>query len=65
MLTVEKGQGEDLPGYAEDKMAAIRAEVGAVLSSNWGCEFSTRPAHPLGMLPDQTLEAYRHNPGTL
>jgi hypothetical protein len=35
VLTVEKGQGEDLPGYAEDKMAAMSAQYKSARPDGW------------------------------
>lgn len=35
LLTVEKGQGEELPGYAEDKMAALAAQWHTASPRGW------------------------------
>jgi hypothetical protein len=35
LLTVEKGQGEDLPGYAEDKMNALAAQYHGARPDGW------------------------------
>lgn len=35
LLTVEKGQGESLPGYAEEKMAALSHQYKAARPSGW------------------------------
>eukprot|EP00591_Stephanopyxis_turris_P011240 CAMPEP_0195526388 /NCGR_PEP_ID=MMETSP0794_2-20130614/27428_1 /TAXON_ID=515487 /ORGANISM="Stephanopyxis turris, Strain CCMP 815" /LENGTH=394 /DNA_ID=CAMNT_0040657061 /DNA_START=201 /DNA_END=1381 /DNA_ORIENTATION=- len=35
LLTVEKGQGEALPGYAEDKMAALSRQYRAARPDGW------------------------------
>ena len=61
LLTVEKGQGEDLPGYAEDKMNALAAQYHGARPDGWTL-FCASFATALPARPPARLERARVPP---